>query len=275
MLYVVGDSFTWGDELADHIVPNFWGWLDQMTPEQEARQAGQRPYPPHMMDQLDAYRIENRWSNILGKHLNMEVVNKGMPGKSIHGMLTAISHDIDALRKAKLVIIQLTGLHRFQVPFLSGDDFYIQDGYAQLNPLLGLEFEKPEYREIGKLRMIGTEEIDFLYDYLSTVLLIRQLVNYVTNTDVLIVDSLFLKQAGNIKDQIEEYKEQPNIKKMLELTDFENKANLFPTMADIYNQNRDLCHTSIGGHYCHTTHKLFADALYDVIIRENLFPKKD
>lgn len=280
MIYVIGDSFAWGDEVADHILPNFWGYKDQLSDNQIASRSAQlgilRPDGNHpLADAWDNFRIENRWSNLLAKHFGTDVVNRGENGKSIHGMVTTLSQDFETLKNADLVIVQLTGLHRFQIPYVTDDpDAFVQEGYAQLNPLVHLTFRKQVYFEIGKLRLADTTERDFLYDYLNCILLIRQLVKSATNTEVLLVDSLFLRECGNLEWHLNNNETNPYIKKMLDLTDFKNKIYTFPSMADIYNQNRNTCHTMVSGHYCHNTHRLFAQSLYDIIIRENMFPKK-
>lgn len=268
MIYVVGDSFSWGDEIADYILPNWPGYLD------EVNTTTNKEWGLFRTNNISGYeeehnkiRLANRWSTLLGQHLNMEVVNTGECGKSIHGMLTCLSHDLHKLSNVKMVVVQLTGLHRFQIPLTTEQDYgFIQKGYGQVNPLVFCNFKQPEVIEISKLRIQLNNDADFLYDYLNTILLMQQIIQSLTKTKLIILDSIFLTSFGEIANIIEiEKNTNERVKQVLEMTDFENQVKRFPSMWDVYLKNQATCKRTIAGHLCINTHRLFAQEIANLL----------
>jgi len=267
MIYVTGDSFCWGDEIADYIVPEWPGYNGQSSPENQNIWNRSRTIFLHQhKEEHDEIRLKNRWSTLLGNHLGMNVINSSFSGKSIHNMLTCMMHDLPKLNNVQYVIVQLTGLYRFQVPCVTEiENIQFQKGYAQINPLADTN-HVDEIKQISKLRISLNKDIDFLYDYLSTIYLMQLLVKQFTKNNLIILDSIFLTEYGNILKIIEEEKDDPNIANLLKLTNFVNEVNKFPTMNDIYINNKNICNMTPSRHFCINTHKIFAEQIAKKIL---------
>lgn len=263
MIYITGDSFTFGDELGEDLHPNFPGYTGEGNPETIRRWSMSRP----SNQDINEYRIANRWSSVLGNLLGEEIVNKSNPGKSIHGMVTNISLDLDIVQKSKIIFVQITGLHRFQLPYFKvGEGGWVQENYLQINPLMSNDniFQDSKLNQFSKTKFLLNDDKEFLFDYLNQILLIQQLVNGV-GSKLFIVDSVFLSSCGNILSLLDSLHDDNAINDMLIKTNFREEVTKFPSMWDIYNSNKSICKMMPCGHYCVNTHKLFAEKIYELL----------
>ena len=104
LLYVNGDSWTWGSEL---IAPELSSDLDPTN---------------------DAYRLEHRWVNRLGRHMNLPVVDGSFAGASNDRIVrTTVQQVLDLVNQGHrpFVVIAWTQLHRFEL--------YGKNGYQTFN----------------------------------------------------------------------------------------------------------------------------------------------
>lgn len=104
LLYVNGDSWTWGSEL---IAPGLSSDLDPTN---------------------DAYRLEHRWVNRLGRHMNLPVVDGSGAGASNDRIVrTTVQQVLDLVNQGHrpFVVIAWTQLHRFEL--------YGKNGYQTFN----------------------------------------------------------------------------------------------------------------------------------------------
>lgn len=183
-------------------------------------------------------------------------------------MLTNISQDLDLVTQAQIVIVQLTGVHRFQIPWIREhqESAWQQQGFLQINPLLADSgiFTLPLLNQFSKLRFQLNQELEFLYDYLSHVLLIQQLTAQ-SKARLLFVDSVFLTAYGDIRSLIAKAQDHPHLRDLLIKTQFHIEALRFPSMWDILTKNSEICREMPGGHVCAQTHRLFAEEIYRLL----------
>lgn len=260
MIYITGDSFAYGDELGDHLLPGFPGYQGEADPKSIQRWNMER-------SNNNEFRLDHRWSTVLGKLLEEDIVNKSLPGKSIHGMVTNISLDLELIKKSKMVFVQITGLHRFQIPYFKTEEGgWIQENYVQINTLIDDSnfFRKSQLNQFSKMRFLLNNDQEFLYDYLNQILLIQQLVKS-SGAQLFLLDSIFLASCGDILSLIDRFQHDNIIADMLAKTNFKEEITRFPSMWDIYNANKSLCKEMPAGHYCSNTHKLFAEKIYELL----------
>lgn len=283
MIYVIGDSFTEGIELADHLLPNWEGYKDGVNKlsydVEYFRKLNEIVTKDIFLFELEKnFRESNRWPTVLSNLLNYEVVNKGHAGKSIFNMVTMTSQDMaDYKRQGKhvdLIIVQLTSLHRFQVPAVSFEpDGWKQGDYYQINPLMSRQqaevFKANSYLdEYKKARYLLCDDNDFFYDYLNQILLLQTIAKFYTGKDVLIVRSIF--DFTNEMNYAKLSDKTSLLYKLYELTEFEKFYHQVPSMMDIVRNNPGKYFLTRNDHVCHNTHKEFANLLADFIRNKKL-----
>lgn len=270
-LFIVGDSFTYGDELSDFMLPEFPGYVPRAAAWPRAltdwnkikydvyNKTKQRD--PELYNKLDQFRLDNRWPTILGNNLNATVFNAGANGKSIFNYLNAVVDYVSKGNKPDLMIIQLTGFDRSQL-YLSDqkDSMYCQHNYFQCTPSLDREFANLIYTKelisyLDKLLVLQSSD-DFLYAYLTCIKQLQMIAKLLTGKDLVIVDSVF-------KFHIDDVLQNTKNTDLLELAD-EVKINDIISMRSVYDNNLDT-NMNPGAHYCYKTNKIFADAVTDLV----------
>lgn len=292
MLYVIGDSFANGDEIADHLVPNWEGYRTKENPyaSQEKNIQYFKEYSEILRNDSELslkfmkFQNENRWPTVLGKLLGKEVINRALSGKSIHNMSTMLVQDIAEMirnnKKPELIIVQMTSLTRFQVPSIlekhkdigwsNGHVDYIQINPGHINRKKYVDNSKSDdYFEKMKLyTYLFIEDINFFYGYLNELLTMQTIAKLVTGKDLVIVRSIF--DFSREIEFVENNKQYKSLQNVYDLLDFKTKYYMFPSMSDIVDQNPTTCFNTRSWHVCHNTHKLFAENIAKILIDKQI-----
>lgn len=288
MIYIIGDSFTSGEEIADHLLPFWEGYRTQSdTCEKNIEyfdKLNKEVIKNPELEKIEMdFKKENRWPTVLGKLLNKEIINKGHTGKSISNMATVMAQDMCELlqknQKPELIIVQLTSLHRFQLPGISLSNYpntiwYTGHAdYVQINPNAPRHsfenYETNDHLEKIKIsKYLLLDDDDFFYDYLNNLLTMQLLAKLMTGKDLLLVSSIF-----DFSNEIESTEKKPKdsfIHKVYDLLDFRKKYEMFPSMKDIVDQNPNNCFFTRGWHVCHNTHKIFAENIAIILTEKKI-----
>jgi hypothetical protein len=298
VIYVNGDSFAAGTDLADHLIPGCpeEQSLDDLMNRHDSKRimdyVNWRHDYYNKMDTKPLMAIEeaNRWSSKLSKIIDKPVINKAHPGSDNFSIFIRTCSDVNKLKaqgyRISKIIIQITGFMRYS---------YIRDKMysankvfnLDLNALHRLELEDGFFiRHVMPIQMesdkITEKENEFLKrsfyeecvydDQLSTTKLIGNLltlkmykdaVKGATGIDPLIVDSWFMK-SYLIYTDTEKYLENKN--------SYESKlfreifSDQFITMFDIPDFNEKSL--TAGGHFNLTVHEKFAKLLAERYFNE-------
>ena len=106
-LWTFGDSFTAGDGCVSDLI---------------IRDGGDKYYQEYKTRERDV------WPNLLGKMMNLKVMNIGKSGASNDYILDSIIDNFDSISSEDVVIIGKTFYERFDVPKLNTDEFHTQYG---------------------------------------------------------------------------------------------------------------------------------------------------
>lgn len=293
MIYVIGDSFTWGDELSDFIVPNWPGFKNTViagSPIETEWMQNRYSYlinsPEEVQKEHELLRLNNRWSSILQKKLNVEVVNSGLPGKSTAGMVTSAVRDLTRIvnenKKISLVIVQLTSISRYQIPCISDEydhSLWYQNGYMQVNPWL-VDYNKHTLSEkLYKFNEYKTSidlDPESVYEFMNNIAKLQLIAKLATTKKLVIVDSTFRESnAGVIASANKEVSTKQYVTAnksyfdLLSETNVVNEMNRYPSMYDIVNMDSK-CKMTVGGHVCMETHRIFGELIAQKIIEDGL-----
>jgi hypothetical protein len=293
MIYVIGDSFTWGDELSDFIVPGWPGFKDTVISGSRAEidwLENRHTYFINSSEEVrkehELLRLSNRWPSILQKKLNVEVINSGLCGKSTAGMVTRAVSDLTKIvnenKKVSLIIVQLTAISRYQIPCISDDYDYsgwYQHGYFQVNQALD-DYNKRTLPEklykFNEYKTIMDRDPDIVYEFLNNISKLQLIAKLATNKKLVIVDSMFRdSNSGVITIANNETftKQHTSAGKLyfnlLSETNIVNEMNRYPSMSDIVNMDSK-CKIALGGHVCMETHRIFGELIAQRIIEDGL-----
>jgi hypothetical protein len=293
MIYVIGDSFTWGDELSDFIVPGWPGFKDTVISGSRAEidwMENRYSYlvnsPEEVQKEHELLRLNNRWSSILQKKLNVEVVNSGLPGKSTAGMVTSAVRDLTRIvnenKKVSLIVVQLTSISRYQIPCINDDYEYspwYQNGYMQVNPALGDYNKRALSEKLYKFNEYKTSidrDTELVYEFMNNIAKLQLIAKLATNKKLVIVDSTFRDSnsgvitIANNEVLTKQHTSAGNLYfNLLSETNIVNEMNRYPSMYDIVNMDSK-CKMTLGGHVCMETHRIFGELIAQKIIEDCL-----
>jgi hypothetical protein len=264
----IGDSFTYGDEIADFMLPGFPGYVVNGEWTQEHTEWNKIKF--HVYAKIDedlrkkhsVFREENRWSSIMSNELAATVDCLSSNGKSIYNYVTELIEYLDAGNSPDLVVIQLTSVDRYQLycTIDNSHPMYNSHGYFQF--ILGMDrpFAKNAYpssliKIMDNMLILQSTE-DTLCAYLYVIKELQYIVKLKTGKNLIIVDGDFKK---SIKEVVKNSSNE-QLHKLIKIIDFDNMLS----MQDVFNEATNT-HRNPGAHYCFNTHKLFGLQLANLI----------
>lgn len=300
MIYVIGDSFANGDEIGDFLLPNWTGYKTKNNPLNDDKknklyhiQVGELLKNDIILrEKINDFVNQNRWPTLLGKYLNKPVINKAYSGKSIYNMSTVLVQDMLKIignnQKIDLIIVQLTSLHRFQLPGLGITDVdssvFKKENmeFLQLNPGVNsrnsirsdtnnIDKNLDYTSNIKKYMYLLLGDQNFFYGYLHQLLNMQLIAKMITGKNLVILRSVFdFSKEINFVEHIIKNKllEFNALIEVYNLLDFKTKHYMFPSMSDIVTDNSDSCLQTRGFHLCYNTHKMFAAKIADMLVEK-------
>ena len=267
----IGDSFTYGDEIADFMLPGFPGYVVNGEWTQDHMEWNKTKFHVYakldqdLRNKHDLFREENRWSGIVSNELSATVDCLSSNGKSIYNYVTELIEYLETGNNPDLVIIQLTSFDRYQLycNIDSSHPMYNSHGYFQFTVGMDRAFAKNAYpssliKIMDNMLILQSTE-DALCAYLHVIKELQHFAKLKTGKNLIIVDSIFKK---SIKEVIENSSNE-KLHKLATIIDIDNMIS----MQDIFNETSDT-YKNPGNHYCFNTHKLFGSQLANLINQE-------
>jgi hypothetical protein len=215
IVYVNGDSFTEGSDMADHMYPFFKGYyslkditsqnIDVRLAEQTAAIDSkfnfhvERGSSDPLVQQINQFEYDNRWSNKLSEVINRPVYNlSSQGGSSMYAIAYRTMSDIYLLLQQGYtitdVIIQVTSAHRYSF-FKNTEDHHEpqrKHNSRYYHILSGNTLHSPGLNK-DLLKMIITEEPADMAEYrwLHDVYMLKNAIAQLTGARVIFVDSVF------------------------------------------------------------------------------------
>lgn len=216
IIYVNGDSFTEGSDMADHLYPFFkkyYSLHDILTEDVDSRLASQtfainQKYNfndnianRELVNTITQFEVNNRWSSILSKKLDTPVYNlSSQGGSSMYGIMYRTLADLYRLQKQGYIItdiiIQLTSPGRYsffdetkdyEEPQRKNNDYYYHMRHFNhlRNPEIVNIISANEPYEMSE------------YRWLNELYLFKHALASITNARLLLVDSVFYRKCIN------------------------------------------------------------------------------
>jgi len=223
IIYVNGDSFTEGSDMADHMYPFFKRYysLNEIRKEDIAiRLANQRSAVENkvqfhrdysadqLMQEINQFQKDNRWSTKLSKLINRPVYNlSSHGGSSMYAIAYRTMADLHLLIEQGYtitdVIIQVTSAHRYSFFAETTDEEEPQrrDNIRYYHIKSGNHFNCPHLNP-DLLKMIVDAESPGMAEYrwLHDLCMLKNAVENLTKSRVIFVDSVFyLKQFDGLR----------------------------------------------------------------------------
>lgn len=308
IIYVNGDSFTSGSELADHLIPGWPGFSKDIQNKKSSKliekfikkkdnvvnlyvresdiQNNVQPlkFFPEQVAGTKLFREiqetaerKSAWPNLL-TYLNssIEVINNSRGGAGITGICQRSVADLYNLKKQgkipDIVFIQLTSTARQEIYSINSDAFMYE------MPLTEDAFYFfDEHKDIAKsfIKAYGNEQ--FLFKYLYAMGLLNESVKSLTGRYPIFLDSLFLYQIRSDIDDFQNFIDnisKDNIlnKEIIEST-FRNLINLSRINdTDILSMSKFIKDTEypycVLGHLSPEMHHKFSQYIYDFYIKD-------
>ena len=264
----IGDSFTYGDEIADFMLPGFPGHVINGEWTHEHMEWNKTKYHVYARadDDLrrkhDLFREENRWSGIISKELLATVDCLSSNGKSVYNYIIELIEYLEAGNNPDLVVIQLTSFDRWQL-YCNIDNshpMYNSHGFFQFNAGMDRTFAKSTYpssiiKIMDNLLILQSAE-DAMCAYLYAIKELQYIAKLKTGKNLIIVDSDFKKSIKEVVDNSSNTK----LHNLIKILDLDNMLS----MQDVFNETQDTYKTA-GSHFCSNTHKLFGLQLANLI----------
>jgi hypothetical protein len=249
---VIGDSFTYGDEIADFMLPGFPGyiingeWTRDHTEWNRTKFHVYAKVDQDLRNKHDLFREENRWPGILSNELSATVDCLSSNGKSIYNYVTELIEYLETGNNPDLVVIQLTSFDRYQL-YCNIDNshpMYNRHGFFQFNIGMDRKFAKNTYPS-------------------SLITIMDNILNLQSTEDGLCSYLYVIKELQCIVKFIKEVVENSSneqLHKLIKTLDLDNMLS----MQDVFNETADT-YMNAGTHYCFNTHKLFGLQLANLI----------
>ena len=244
MIYCIGDSFTAGTELVDHIYcdnhpGNFKitdnnydsiNWLKTVK------------YNDISVEEILIEEKKRAWPNKLASLLNCNVINNSYRGQSLEGIVNQTITDCIKNNQIKTIIMQLIPMYRKEIAFR-----------GELCPIqLSFMYEDKSLNELNKFFVENESDYTLYKRWLFDVIRIK---NFCTDANIKLyfVDVYAMSNKPKIKiDDIILLEKYANINTI------SNMGNIAISM--LFEKIK-----CPGGHFTEKIHDLFAKALYDYI----------
>jgi len=214
VIYVNGDSFTEGCDIADHLYPNFnknyssnellaipfkQAIQNQLTSLQEKAEFSQK-YPVENSGFI-AYERTLRWSSILETILNRPVLNlSSKGGSSMYAIVYKTIADVVALKDQGYnitdIIIQITAGGRFDI-FKNTEDYEEPPGQSNIlrYNIMSANRYMSKYKDMME-QILSHETFEYNdYRVLHDMFMLKHALTALTNARIIFVDSLFYKKT--------------------------------------------------------------------------------
>jgi hypothetical protein len=262
-IYVNGDSFPAGAELADHLLPGYPG-LSTMQNFSFNQQWGDKKYKE--IDKLQGgpvyfHSIEKQlaWPGVLNSVYGVNVINGSMSGASITGI--AFRTCVDLLEiyskgcSVDNVFIQLTSLERIEIFKNTPDNRYFDD----LPIVTILSTPSTELEKNLATAYAAYNDDQLLAKFLYGLILLEQSVKNITGKLPIYLSTGL---SSYITDMIrEKIKTSPPLKRLTDLTNFNAiDVNNKPMLNIQVENNYLLCPQ---GHYEQRTHTKYAEEIFN------------
>ena len=214
VVYVNGDSFTEGCDIADHLFPHFKKnyslnellsipFKDAIANQQKSIQdkANFGKSHPGINAELNAYQRSLRWSAILQNILNKPVINlSSQGGSSMHAIAYRTIADVVALKDQGYnitdIIIQITAGGRVSI-FKNTEDW---EEPPSREPILkynitSANIQSSKYQDMMN-QILLHETYDFSeYRVIHDIFMLKHALSALTNARIIFVDSVFYKKT--------------------------------------------------------------------------------
>jgi len=220
VIYVNGDSFTEGCDLADHMTTSFkkyYSLHEILTEDLETREASQKaaaeqkfnfyrdPANLELCRQMEQFKIDNRWTSTLSKELNRPVFNvSSHGGSSMYAIIYRTMVDLNKLQKQGYtitdVIIQVTSPSRYSFFSNTKDyeepQFLVNDYYYHIKTA-DFTANSELFNLIHSLESYDMAQYRWLHD----MCMFKYAIASITNARLILVDSVFYRSnLKGIKD---------------------------------------------------------------------------
>lgn len=236
-IYVNGDSFTSGVELADYLIPEWPGFLKKDTRHRELKKQiikyeNQRHIRFHQYVNVDSFNSlstplhfyddpkpntcllyeilhtkerNHAWPNLLNLFSDkLNIINNSLAGAGIAGIAQRSILDLFKLRQSgsvpDIVIIQLTSTARQEMYDLNNDAFMYEMPMTEN----GFYF-KNEHKNIAREIIKVYEKHHYLCKYLHTLGYLNESVKSITGKYPILIDSINLEFILRDIEELEEY----------------------------------------------------------------------
>jgi hypothetical protein len=214
VIYVNGDSFTEGCDIADHLYPNFkknyssnellsipfrQAIQNQINSIQEKAEFSQKH--PVEDSGFIAYQRTLRWSSVLQTILNKPVLNlSSRGGSSMYAIAYKTIADVVALKDQGYnitdIIIQITAGGRFDI-FKNTEDYEEPPGLSNIlrYNITSANRHMSEYKDMME-QILSHETFEYNdYRVLHDLFMLKHALIALTNARIIFVDSLFYKKT--------------------------------------------------------------------------------
>ena len=268
-IYVNGDSFPAGAELADHLLIGWPGYTDNRSFSTENAKKWNEIRPsrlnlyPGGPAAIHIKEKQYAWPNIIAEKYNINVVNSAKSGASVLGIAKRTCVDLLELTNRGVIVdkvfVQLTTLDRTEFYKNTPDNRHFDD--LPLTNLLTADRNAVE-RKLATA-YLDYNDADLAAKFLYGILFLEQTVKNLTGLSPIYLSTGLSEYSLTLINSTAE--NFPSIKRLLNLTslhsvDFNNKP-----MNSIHVENDFLLCPA--GHYEQRTHVIFAEELYDKYIR--------
>lgn len=264
LVYVSGDSFTSGDELADTGLVGYPGLrpLKTVNPEIDHIWFKKKPeIASKLAFDLKAESKKRSWPSKLESSA-ITVVNSSYPGNSMESISKRVLIDLERI-VPDVVIIQITGISRLNY---TADTSPYFTASCPIFAIDSIECKSEIHRRILKATAVSKTDDEFLIDYLYWLHIVNVTVKAKTGSYPILVDSCFL-------DRNRVYFENINVKSNdLDILMSASRYNLVDKNSMSYFNKRLNTVNNVEyimplGHYAENVHEEFAKYIAETYLQ--------
>lgn len=266
-IYVNGDSFPAGAELADHLLPGYPGlrpmqnfsmhptWGDEKYKEIEKLSGG--------IDYFNSIEKKLSWPGIINSSYGIDVINSAKSGASITGIAYRTCVDLLELyargKSVSAVFIQLTSLERIEIFKNTPDNRHFGD--LPIVTILSTPSSKLEKNLATTYAAYSDDQL--LAKFLYGILLLEQSVKSITGMLPIYLSTGLSSYITDVIREKSQYFE--SIKRLASLTNINSIDQKNQSMLDMQVSNNYLLCPQ--GHYESRTHIKYAEEIYNSYLR--------
>lgn len=266
LVYVAGDSFPAGVELADTTLPGYPGMLpiNVTTPNPEIDRTWYKKKPEivaRLNLDLDAENKKRSWPAKLQSD-NINVVNSSIGGASMESISKRILIDLERFTP-DVVIVQITGIPRItytddSVPYLISS--------LPIFAINSIGMKSESHRRILRAATMIKTDNEFLIDYLFSLQIINHTVKLKTGSYPILVDSCFLDRNKIYFDNLTIESQEMEMLKSASRYDFVDKTSMsyFNKKLNVIN---GVEYAMPLGHYSENVHVEFAKYITETYLK--------